>query len=76
MGYAYGHARRARTQGHALASSLLNLCALLVPLLCHGLYDYLATSGDDAFFAYLVAFVAVGMLVARHAARKAQRVGR
>lgn len=73
MGYAYGLARRARTRGHGFLSFLLLIGAIVVPVLCHGLYDYLAMTGNvGAFWMFLIAFVAVGMLAAKHASRKAQ----
>lgn len=74
MGYFYGLARRSATLGHGLRMLFFGLCALVVPLLCHGLYDYLASYTDDLFMLYLVVFVAVGMLAAKHASRKAQRI--
>lgn len=73
MGYAYGLARRARTRGHGILSVLLLIGAIAVPVLCHGVYDYLAMTGNDgAFWVFLIAFVAAGMLAAKHASRKAQ----
>ncbi|MGI6590330.1 MAG: PrsW family intramembrane metalloprotease [Eggerthellaceae bacterium] len=75
MGYFYGLARRSATLGHGVRALLFGLCALIVPLLCHGLYDYLASYTDDLFMLYLVIFVAVGMLAAKHASKRAQRIG-
>lgn len=74
MGYFYGIAKRYATEGHALGTAFLTALAIGVPVFLHGLYDYLATTGDDTFFIYLIVFVICGMLVAKHASRNARRI--
>lgn len=74
MGYFYGIARRNASHGHTITAAGATVLALLVPMFLHGLYDYLATTEDARFFIFLVVFVAFGMLIAKHVAKKAQRV--
>lgn len=65
MGYFFGAAKYASVHGHHFTSVLCTFAALVIPMLCHGTYDLLATLESDAalalFFAFLIGMVAAGM---------------
>ena len=78
MGYFYGRARSAKVRGHNVACAVYLVCAVVIPIFCHGTYDTLATFETDAatyaFWAFLLLLMAVGMALAKHAASKAERI--
>ncbi len=78
MGFFYGEAKLARVQGNAgLAIGFLAL-AIIVPVLCHGLYDLLASIDGVlallAFFAVLILMVVVGLRVLKIASGEQKRI--
>ena len=78
MGLFYGHARLAARRGRHVTQAAASLCAVAVPVLCHGTYDTLASLGTDEsallFMGFLVLMVAIGMLLARRTAARAERI--
>lgn len=59
MGVLYGCARKYDYAGHRLASKLLRVMALAIPVLLHGAYDYIATMEETAGGWYFTGFIAV-----------------
>lgn len=78
MGYFYAQAAAARADGNAGKVRSNMLLALLVPFLCHGTYDSLASINDEVtlavFFVFLIAMVVVGIRLVRNESRKARRL--
>lgn len=62
MGAFYGMARRAENSGQREAARLYRALAVVIPVLLHGAYDYIATVGTSTW--YFVAFIAVLFLIA------------
>lgn len=63
MGIAYGVAKRYDYRGDKVKSKLFRVMAVLVPMLMHGTYDYLATNADQVYSWIFVGFVAVLFVV-------------
>lgn len=78
MGYFYGKAKHAQAAGHGVRKAWFGLCAIAVPIFCHGTYDTLATIGTDdaelAFFAFLLLVVFIGYRLVKRTSAKAQRI--
>ena len=78
MGFFYGHARLARSRGHGFACALLGLFAIAVPVVLHGAYDTLASietvEASALFLVLLALMVVVGMGLAKHVARRGERI--
>ncbi len=62
MGAFYGMARRAENNGQHEASRLYRVLAVLVPVLLHGTYDYIASVDGSTW--YFIAFIAVLFAIA------------
>lgn len=62
MGAFYGMARRAENSGQHEASRLYRVLAVLVPVLLHGTYDYIASVDGSTW--YFIAFIAVLFAIA------------
>lgn len=82
MGYYYGLAKQKEGEGRSLGKRLLErkdlILALLVPILLHGLYDFVAScEGVVAyvgFFIMLAAFEILGIRKVRRAARSDMQI--
>ena len=61
MGVFYGAARRFANEGNETASQACRVEAILVPVLLHGAYDYIAStqSGSFAFIVFIIALFGV-----------------
>lgn len=64
MGCFYGLAKRAQHAGEKGKSLGLLVCALVVPVLCHGFYDFCASMGDAGFDLAFIVFLVFIMVVA------------
>lgn len=77
MGYFYGKAKAAEIQGDRAGRVRYVLLALIVPIFCHGFYDFCASLDSDLFFliffVFLIAMVAVGMYYVKNCAKAARR---
>lgn len=62
MGAFYGMARRAENNGQHEASRLYRVLAVLVPVLLHGTYDYIASVDGSTW--HFIAFIAVLFAIA------------
>ena len=58
MGAWYGSAKRADNYGYPEKSKLYRILAMLIPMLLHGAYDYIATRSAGGFTWLFVIFVA------------------
>lgn len=76
MGVFYGAARRAENRGEKSVSSFLRGLSLLVPVLLHGAYDYIATLEMQVKGWYFTAFVAVLFVLSFLLVRKTSRSDR
>lgn len=78
MGYFYGLEKQAHASGRSGLRILFAICSLLVPVLCHGFYDFCASVYNVEFtiifFVFLIALIVVAALLARHMAAKAHPV--
>ena len=74
MGYFYGEAKLAHVQGNNGRKALFLICSLGVAVLCHGLYDLLASLNDVLylvlFFAVLIGMVAAGISILKTASKE------
>ena len=61
MGVFYGLARKAENQGESDNSLIFRICTVLVPVLLHGAYDYIASTNTNTW--YFVAFIAALFIV-------------
>lgn len=61
MGFFYGEAKLAEAQGNSGRKTLLMACAIVSPIVWHGLYDLLATL-DGAFALIIFFIVLIGMV--------------
>ena len=59
MGAFYGIAKRYAKKGNSFASGFLRVLSVIVPMLLHGTYDYIATLEQQQGGWYFLAFVAV-----------------
>lgn len=78
MGYFYAQAAAARVEGNASKVRSNMFLAILVPMLCHGTYDVLASINDEitlaVFFVFLIVMVSVGIRLVSKESRKALRL--
>ena len=63
MGVWYSLAKKAENQGDPVQSSRFRKSSFFVPVLLHGIYDFLATSGYPLLFVAFILFV-IGMFIA------------
>ncbi len=79
MGSYYGLARRSANRGRRGASRVWSVLALLIPVLIHGLYDYIAVTQEASLSAPFVVFVLViftlGFLLIRGISRHDEFIG-
>ena len=61
MGVFYGLARKAENQGESDNALIFRICTVLVPVLLHGAYDYIASTNTNTW--YFVAFIAALFIV-------------
>lgn len=75
MGCFYGLAKKAQLLGKSSLQAGYLVCALVIPIFCHGLYDFCASidSGyaDIAFFAFLFVLMFVAMRLVKYMAKAA-----
>lgn len=76
MGAFYGMARRAMNAGSPSQSLAFRIAALVVPVLLHGTYDYIATVGTQSDGWYFFAFIALLFAAAYALIRKMSRADR
>jgi len=78
MGFFYGQAKHAHARGAHVRGAVCSVCAIVVPVACHGIYDTLASLDGDMsqllFLAFLVLLVVVGMQLAKGVSDKAERI--
>ena len=78
MGYFYAQAAVASVDGNASKVRTNMFLAILIPFLCHGTYDVLASIFDETmlivFFVFLIVMVAIGIGLVRNESRKARRL--
>ena len=83
MGCFYGLAKRAEQAGNSGQKWALLACAIIIPVLCHGFYDFCASIsalGDNAlildlmFWIFLLIIMAVAMYLVKHMSKKAHPV--
>ena len=70
MGVFYGAAKKHEAYGNAAASGRCRLLALLVPVLLHGTYDYLAMRDQSISGLVFLVFIAVMFFVAYRTVKK------
>ena len=64
MGAYYGLARRSANRGEPVLSLFWRFLAILVPMMIHGLYDYIAVNETDSVSTTFVVFVVVIFVMA------------
>ena len=80
MGYFYGYAKLAQVQGRAAESREYFTLSLLVPLLLHGVYDFIAFSMQITelwvvpFFAYVALLYLIGLRRVNRSAKEDRRI--
>ncbi len=74
MGVFYGLARRAENQGQTALSRSCRILAVLVPVLLHGCYDYIASVGVSTW--YFVGFILLLFLAAYRLVGKMSKADR
>ena len=76
MGAFYGMARRYANYGYERASKNCRRLAVLVPMVLHGIYDFIASSEDASEWVFLifVAALAVGWVLSRLLSRPLQQL--
>ena len=78
MGTFYGLAKRAQGLGNRSWAAGLSICAVVVPMICHGFYDFTASIDSYgaliAFFIFLAIIVVVAKRLAEKMAIKAHRI--
>ena len=83
MGCFYGLAKRAELARNNGQKWALLACAIIIPVLCHGFYDFCASIGalgdnalilDLMFWIFLLVIMAVAMYLVKHMAKKAHPV--
>ena len=80
MGYFYGHAKLAEAQGRASEMREYLTLSLLVPLLLHGVYDFIAFSMEISelwvipFFAFVALLYLVGLRRINRSAKEDRRI--
>ena len=72
MGVFYGLARRSENGGRAGEAKACRILSLLVPILLHGAYDYVASAegGDWIFVGFILLLFAVSYLTVGIASRR------
>ena len=73
MGAFYGMARRAANSGNGSQALACRIAAVIVPVLLHGTYDYIATVGSQSDAWYFFAFIALLFAAAYFLIRKMSR---
>lgn len=63
MGLFYSASKMFEIQGDTQRSNLYSFIAILIPVLIHGAYDYIATLQTDSANVYFIAFIAVLFIV-------------
>ena len=63
MGVFYGFARKYNNHGHPFTSKLCLVLSVLIPVLLHGSYDYIASMEETSGGWYFAAFVAVLFII-------------
>ena len=76
MGAFYGVAKQYETYGAYTESGLFRLLAVIVPVLLHGTYDYLAMRNDQGLLLVFIAFIAAMFFVAYKTVKKLSRTDR
>jgi RsiW-degrading membrane proteinase PrsW (M82 family) len=80
MGYFYGHAKLAEAQGRASEMREYLTLSLLVPLLLHGVYDFIAFSMEISelwvipFFAFVALLYLIGLRRVNRSAMEDRRI--
>ena len=70
MGAWYGMAKRADNFGYPDRSILFRVLAVLVPMLLHGMYDFIATRATDSHTWVFVIFVVIMFFISFKLVRK------
>ena len=70
MGCWYGNAKRADNFGYPEKCSLYSIMALVVPMLLHGTYDFIATRAEDRYTWIFIAFVAIMFVISFNLVKK------
>ena len=63
MGLFYSASKMFEIQGDTQRSDLYSFIAILIPVLIHGAYDYIATLQTDSANVYFIAFIAILFIV-------------
>ena len=63
MGLFYSASKMFEIQGDTQRSNLYSFIAILIPVLIHGAYDYIATLQTDSANVYFIAFIAILFIV-------------
>ena len=83
MGCFYGLAKRAEQAGNSGEKWAMLACAIIIPVFCHGFYDFCASVGvlgdsafvlDLMFWVFLLVIMVVAMYLVKHMAKKAHSV--
>ena len=78
MGCFYGLAKRAEHAGNTGQKWAFLVCALVIPVFCHGFYDFCASAYNEVFdlifWAFLLVLMFVAMYLVKHMAKKAHPV--
>lgn len=78
MGVFYGLAKRYDYRGNEAASKFFRIVALIVPMLLHGAYDYIATmeeqSSDVYFIVFILIMFAISYVVVGRSAKSDRRI--
>lgn len=76
MGCFYGLAKQAQLLGRRAQQASYMACALVIPVLCHGFYDFCASLesefADLAFFAFLIVLMFVAMRLVKYVSKLAR----
>ena len=73
MGVWYGAAKRSEMYGNIALSAVQRKMALIIPILLHGCYDFIATVDNSAYSVVFIVFVAAMFFAAYRAVKKASR---
>ena len=71
MGVWYGAAKRSELYGNIALSAVQRKMALIIPILLHGCYDFIATVDNSAYSMVFIVFVAAMFIAAYRAVKKA-----
>ena len=63
MGVFYGLAKRYDYRGNEVISKFFRIVALIVPMLLHGAYDYIATMPEQSSDKYFIVFIAIMFVI-------------